>query len=153
MSHLGTEVSEEITACIRCNACLEACPAVAAPIPIKALNRETLGGPLSPAIAHFAQSCFLCGACVPVCPAHLHRDQMMLWLKMRLLGGPAAEPMLAQAAWAESGAMPAVRRVPTPAPRQGSRVRSRMPTDAFAPLLDATSERGERQRRSQRGGW
>lgn len=120
MSHLGTEVAEEITACIRCNACLDACPAVAAPIPIKALNRETLGGPLSPAIARFAQSCYLCGACVPVCPAHLHRDQMMLWLKMRLLGGPAAEPTLAQAALAESTEMPALvptRRAAPPATR------------------------------------
>jgi ferredoxin len=87
-------VAEELSACIRCNECLVACPALGAPLPIEALNNETLGGPLSPAVARFARACYLCGACVPVCPVGLHRDAMMLWLKMRLLAGDggAAHP-------------------------------------------------------------
>ncbi len=54
-------------------------------IQIEALNRETLVERMTPDIARFAQACYQCGACVPVCPVGLHRDAMMLWLKMRLL--------------------------------------------------------------------
>jgi Na+-translocating ferredoxin:NAD+ oxidoreductase RnfC subunit len=78
-------IAEELADCIRCNECLAACPALAAPITIETLNRQTLDGPLSAPVIHFAQTCYLCGACVPVCPVGLHRDTMMLWLKMRLL--------------------------------------------------------------------
>jgi ferredoxin len=85
MHRSRSQVAEELAACIRCNECLRACPALPAPITIKALNRETLAGPLSPQVAEFATACYQCGACVPVCPAGLHRDAMMLWLKMRLL--------------------------------------------------------------------
>ena len=53
-------------------------------IQIEALNRETLVERMTPDIARFAQACYQCGACVPVCPVGLHRDAMMLWLKMRL---------------------------------------------------------------------
>lgn len=85
MHRSRSQVAEELAACIRCNECLMACPALPIPITIKTLNRETLAGPLSPAVAEFASACYQCGACVPVCPAGLHRDAMMLWLKMRLL--------------------------------------------------------------------
>jgi Na+-translocating ferredoxin:NAD+ oxidoreductase RnfC subunit len=83
-------IAEELSACIRCNECLVACPALGEPLAIEALNNETLNGPLSPAVARFARGCYLCGACVPVCPVGLHRDSMMLWLKMRLLRGDTA---------------------------------------------------------------
>jgi Na+-translocating ferredoxin:NAD+ oxidoreductase RnfC subunit len=83
-------VADELAACIRCNECLVACPALDRPITIEALNRQTLEGHISPAVMRFAQSCYQCGACVPVCPVGLHRDSMMLWLKMRLLSGQAA---------------------------------------------------------------
>jgi len=85
MHRSRTQVAEELAACIRCNECLAVCPALSAPITIKTLNRETLAEPLSAEVARFARACYQCGACVPVCPAGLHRDAMMLWLKMRLL--------------------------------------------------------------------
>jgi Na+-translocating ferredoxin:NAD+ oxidoreductase RnfC subunit len=85
-----SQVADELAACIRCNECLTACPALATSITIEALNRQTLEGPISSAVMRFAQSCYQCGACVPVCPVGLHRDSMMMWLKMRLLSGQAA---------------------------------------------------------------
>lgn len=95
MHRPASQVAGELVACIRCNECLDVCPALAAPLPIAAVNRQTLDGPVSPEVARFAQACILCGACVPVCPVGLHRDAMMLWLKMRLLRGdvPVAAPL------------------------------------------------------------
>ena len=61
-------------------------------IQIEALNRETLVERMTPDIARFAQACYQCGACVPVCPVGLHRDAMMLWLKMRLLRSGSGRP-------------------------------------------------------------
>lgn len=87
MHRTRSQVAEELAACIRCTECLDACPALPAPLPIETLNRETLDEPVSPAVMRFAQACYQCGACVPVCPVGLHRDAMMLWLKMRLLRG------------------------------------------------------------------
>ncbi len=81
----GPEITEELRACIGCNECLLVCPALTEPIKIESLNLETLGGPISEPIARFARSCFQCGACVAPCPVGLHRDAMMLWLKIRLL--------------------------------------------------------------------
>jgi Na+-translocating ferredoxin:NAD+ oxidoreductase RnfC subunit len=81
----GPQVRQEIQACIGCNECILACPALSEPITINMLNRETLGGPISKPIAEFAQACYQCGACVDPCPVGLHRDAMMLWLKVRLL--------------------------------------------------------------------
>jgi Fe-S oxidoreductase len=91
-----SQVAEELAACIRCNECLEACPALPVPITIKTLNNETLDGPISADVARFAQACFQCGACVPVCPVGLHRDALMLWLKMRLLRGDFLVPESAE---------------------------------------------------------
>lgn len=87
MHRSRSHVAQELAACIRCNECLTACPALPAPIMIETLNRETLAEPISAEVARFATACYQCGACVPVCPAGLHRDAMMLWLKMRLLRG------------------------------------------------------------------
>jgi Na+-translocating ferredoxin:NAD+ oxidoreductase RnfC subunit len=87
MHQSRSQVAGEVSACIRCNECLVACPALPAPIQIETLNRETLGERISPDVVRFAQACYQCGACVPVCPVGLHRDAMMLWLKMRLLHG------------------------------------------------------------------
>ncbi len=85
MHRPASQVAEELAACIRCNQCLVACPALSEPIPIEKLNRQTLDGPISPQVMRFAQNCYQCGACVPACPVGLHRDAMMMWLKMRLL--------------------------------------------------------------------
>jgi Na+-translocating ferredoxin:NAD+ oxidoreductase RnfC subunit len=85
MPRPASQVADELAACIRCNECLIACPALSTRITIEALNRQTLDGPISPAVMRFAQNCYQCGACVPVCPVGLHRDSMMMWLKLRLL--------------------------------------------------------------------
>jgi Na+-translocating ferredoxin:NAD+ oxidoreductase RnfC subunit len=79
------QVRQEIHACIGCNECLLACPALAEPITIDVLNRETLSGAITPPVARFARACYQCGACVSPCPSGLHRDAMMLWLKVRLI--------------------------------------------------------------------
>jgi Fe-S oxidoreductase len=79
------QVAQELHACIGCNECLVACPAVNEQVTIDVLNRETLSGPISTPVARFARSCFQCGACVAPCPVGLHRDAMMMWLKVRLL--------------------------------------------------------------------
>ncbi|MEO8971251.1 MAG: 4Fe-4S dicluster domain-containing protein [Ktedonobacteraceae bacterium] len=80
-----TQVAQEIHACIGCNECLLACPALSEPITLNVLNHETLSGPISPPVARFARTCYQCGACISPCPVGLHRDAMMLWLKVRLL--------------------------------------------------------------------
>ena len=80
-----SQVAQEIHACIGCNECLLACPALAKPITIDVLNRATLFGTVSEDVERFARACYQCGACVSPCPVGLHRDAMMLWLKVRLL--------------------------------------------------------------------
>ena len=79
------QVGQEIQACIGCNECLLACPAVAEPITIDVLNRETLSGEVSAPVARVGRAGDKCGACVCPCPVGLHRDAMMMWLKVRLL--------------------------------------------------------------------
>ncbi len=81
----GPQVAQEVHACIGCSECLLACPALAEPITLDTLNRETLFGPISTPVARFARACVQCGACVAPCPVGLHRDAMMMWLKVRLL--------------------------------------------------------------------
>lgn len=81
----ASQIREELRACIGCNECLLACPALAEPVTIDVLNHETLAPAISAPVARFARSCYQCGACVAPCPVGLHRDSMMLWLKVRLL--------------------------------------------------------------------
>ncbi|HLQ30159.1 MAG TPA: 4Fe-4S dicluster domain-containing protein [Ktedonobacteraceae bacterium] len=81
----GSQVTEELRACIGCNECLLACPALTEPITIDVLNMQTFSEPISSPVARFARSCYQCGACVDPCPVGLHRDAMMMWLKVRLL--------------------------------------------------------------------
>jgi Na+-translocating ferredoxin:NAD+ oxidoreductase RnfC subunit len=81
----GLQIVEELRACIGCNECLLACPALTEPITIDVLNIETFSGQISTPVARFARSCYQCGACVAPCPVGLHRDAMMMWLKVRLL--------------------------------------------------------------------
>ncbi|MGH3180290.1 MAG: FAD-dependent oxidoreductase [Streptosporangiaceae bacterium] len=84
-------IQHEIHACIGCNACLLACPALADPLNIDTLNQETLSGLLSAPVVHFTRACYQCGACVDPCPVGLHRDAMMLWLKVCLLRADAGQ--------------------------------------------------------------
>jgi len=85
------QVAQEIHACIGCNECLLACPALAEPITIDVLNKETLTGAITPPVARFARACYQCGACVLPCPVGLHRDAMMMWLKVRLISTDTQE--------------------------------------------------------------
>ncbi len=80
-----SQVEQEIQACIGCNECLVACPTLAEPIPIEVLNQETVDGSISAPVKRFTIACTQCGACVSSCPVGLHRDSMMMWLKVRLL--------------------------------------------------------------------
>ncbi len=86
-----SQVTQEIRACIGCNECLLACPALAEPITIDVLNKETLAGTITPPIARFARACYQCGACVSPCPVGLHRDAMMMWLKVKLISAELQE--------------------------------------------------------------
>jgi predicted molibdopterin-dependent oxidoreductase YjgC len=81
----GPQVLQELHACIGCNECLLACPALGETVTIDVLNRETFNGAISRPVADFARACYQCGACVAPCPVGLHRDAMMMWLKVRLL--------------------------------------------------------------------
>ena len=81
----ASQVAQELQACIGCNECLLVCPALAEPITVDVLNRETFSGPISAASARFARACYQCGACVAPCPVGLHRDAMMMWLKVRMM--------------------------------------------------------------------
>src|SRR5579862_241022 len=81
----SSQIAQELQACIGCNECLLACPALAEPITIDVLNRETFSGPISASVERYARACSQCGACVAPCPVGLHRDAMMMWLKVRLL--------------------------------------------------------------------
>lgn len=85
------QVAQEIHACIGCNECLLACPALAEAISIDILNSETLSGAISAPVARFARSCYQCGACVAPCPVGLHRDAMMMWIKVRLMRSESGE--------------------------------------------------------------
>ncbi|HEX4206236.1 MAG TPA: 4Fe-4S dicluster domain-containing protein [Ktedonobacteraceae bacterium] len=84
MHRTAPQVMQEIRACIGCNECLIACPALGEPITIDVLNHQTISGMVSPSVARFAQACYQCGACVDPCPVGLHRDAMMMWLKVRM---------------------------------------------------------------------
>jgi Na+-translocating ferredoxin:NAD+ oxidoreductase RnfC subunit len=81
----GTEIEHQLHACIGCQECLRACPSITEPIAVNDLNTQTYAGPITYSVARFARACTQCGACVSVCPIGLHRDAMMLWLKVRLL--------------------------------------------------------------------
>src|ERR1700737_3540623 len=74
----GPQVAQELHACIGCSECLLACPALAEPITIDVLNRETLSGSISPPVAQFARSCYQWGAVVAHCRGGLPPGPLVL---------------------------------------------------------------------------
>jgi ferredoxin len=78
------DITQQLRACVGCQECLVACPAITAPLSVNDLNAQTYGGEITLEVARFGRACTQCGACVSVCPVGLRRDTMMLWLKVRL---------------------------------------------------------------------
>jgi ferredoxin len=78
------DIAQQLRACVGCQECLVACPAITAPLSVNDLNAQTYGGEITLEVARFGRACTQCGACVSVCPVGLRRDAMMLWLKVRL---------------------------------------------------------------------
>ncbi len=66
------------TPCVRCSACVEACPAGLLPL---YLEGYTLKGLFAQAAAHHPGDCIECGACSYVCPAHRPLVQSIRWAK------------------------------------------------------------------------
>ncbi len=94
------EVMRETLACIRCGACLNACPVYQSigghaygsvyPGPIGAILTPQLSGMHSAAALPFASS--LCGACKDVCPVKIDIPSLLLELRKRAVEGTASEP-------------------------------------------------------------
>src|SRR5439155_11982434 len=78
------QVAQELHACIGCNECVVACPAVTDSITIDVLNRETLSGPISVPVARFARACYQCVVGIAPCPVVVLRDAMRIWVKVRI---------------------------------------------------------------------
>src|SRR5258708_12422020 len=80
----GPQVAQELHACIGCNECLHACPAVTESVAIDVLNSETLSGPISAPVAQFARASYQMGACVAPSPLVLHLHTIIMSLNARL---------------------------------------------------------------------
>src|SRR4030042_2680037 len=82
---LSEIVMHEVPRCIQCHRCLDACPVSKQEISIPLLNQAlTQTSQVPTPVKDFIFSCVQCSRCVPVCPVGLHRDQMILFLKMKL---------------------------------------------------------------------
>ena len=62
----ASQIAQELQACIGCNECLLACPALAEPIRIDALNRETFSGSLRACSQVRARVLPMWGVCRPL---------------------------------------------------------------------------------------
>jgi L-lactate dehydrogenase complex protein LldF len=102
------EVMRQTLACIRCGACLNACPVYQSigghaygsvyPGPIGAILTPQLAGMHSAGTLPFASS--LCGACKDVCPVKIDIPSLLLELRQRAVEGTATQPP-ARGAWYE----------------------------------------------------
>ncbi len=83
---LNTEIQSDILACIRCGACLNACPVYKN---IGGYTYEaTYGGPIGSVIspfyqgfeksAHLSYACTICGKCTEVCPEKIDLHMLLL---------------------------------------------------------------------------
>jgi L-lactate dehydrogenase complex protein LldF len=111
---LRERVTRQTLACIRCGACLNACPVYRAigghaygsvyPGPIGAIFTPQIFGAEGARHLPFASS--LCGACRDVCPVKIDIPEVLLALRARLVAGtpvgretPARAGVLARLAW------------------------------------------------------
>jgi L-lactate dehydrogenase complex protein LldF len=119
---LASELERQSLACIRCGACLNACPVYQQigghaygsvyPGPIGAVITPQLNGIEKAAKLPFASS--LCGACRDVCPVKIDLPRLLLHLRARALASKAFVPgvggwreRLAFRAWAWTMSRPA----------------------------------------------
>ena len=103
------EKMRETLACIRCGACLNACPVYQTigghaygsvyPGPIGAILTPQLAGMHEAKPLPFASS--LCGACKDVCPVKIDIPSLLLELRQRAVEGTATEPA-AKRTWFEA---------------------------------------------------
>ena len=94
------EVMRQTLACIRCGACLNACPVYQSigghaygsvyPGPIGAILTPQLSGMHSAGTLPFASS--LCGACKDVCPVKIDIPSLLLELRQRAVEGTPGHP-------------------------------------------------------------
>ena len=115
----------EALKCIRCGACLNACPvyqhvgghaySTVYPGPIGAMITQALSGPDHAWLLPFASS--LCGACTEVCPAKIPIHHILVELRQRAFAGPEARSDLferaAFRAWSAFWQSPAGYRITT----------------------------------------
>lgn len=107
-SMLRSELDRETLACIRCGACLNACPVYrhvgghsygsVYPGPIGAIVTPQLAGIGAAGELPFASS--LCGACRDVCPVKIDIPRMLLRLRARAVSPPPGE-RVAPRPWSE----------------------------------------------------
>ncbi len=97
---VGDELMRETLACIRCGACLNACPVYQSigghaygsvyPGPIGAILTPQLAGLHAGGTLPFASS--LCGACKDVCPVKIDIPSLLLELRRRAVLGEQGQP-------------------------------------------------------------
>ncbi|BCX03772.1 MAG: lactate utilization protein B [Candidatus Roseilinea sp.] len=117
---LGTEYAESL-ACIRCGACLNACPVYqnigghaygwVYPGPIGSIVSPLLLGPINAPKLPYASS--LCGACQAACPVEIAIPDMLLKLRRDLVqvGDPTAGWRIGMRLWAIAFKSPALYRL------------------------------------------
>lgn len=128
-SILGSEFSEML-ACVRCGACLNACPVYAVtgghaygwvyPGPMGAVLTPLLSASSNAGEVPNASS--LCGACWEACPVGIPLQDMLLALRRRHAGDAGVAERLAWSAWANAWAHPPTYRASIRAASLGSKL-------------------------------
>jgi L-lactate dehydrogenase complex protein LldF len=126
---LGTEFTEML-ACVRCGACLNACPVYAVtgghaygwvyPGPMGAVLTPLLAR--SEAAGEIPNASSLCGACWEACPVGIPLQDMLLSLRRRHAENSSNAERLGWAAWAHVWAHPASYRASLRASSMGSKL-------------------------------